>query len=223
MNDPDLERGLARSLERRAQRVSPRPNMEHLLSKLERRGSRQRRVLLGGVAAAFAIAGVIGYVAGQSDTSTESGVVVVNQGVPGAQPTGPAIEPENVDVATAEITQAFHDAFDGGTPDEVRRAAVQGSSMTEELRRETLASAQERGFTPAELNGISIEVLGTTFVDRTHAVVHFTLSIPDHGPVLVDQVAYAVFDSGRWQVSLRTACDLLSLSGLGQECPPRTP
>lgn len=223
MNDSELASGLARSLERRVERVSPRPNMEELLSKLERRASRQRRLLLGGLAAALALAGVVGFVAVRSDTPTESGVVVINEGVPGAEPAGPAIEPENVDAAVAAITQAFHDAFDGGTPDGVRRAAVQGGPLLETLRQETLASAEDRGFTREELAGISIEVLGTTFVDRTHAVVHFTLSIPDHGPVLVDQVAYGVFDSGRWQVSLRTACDLLSLSGLGRDCPPRAP
>ena len=223
MNDSELASGLTRSLERRVQRVSPRPDMEELLSKLEQRASRQRRFLVGGLAAALVLAGVVAFVAVQSDTPTESGVVVVNQGVPGAQPAGPAIEPANVDAAVAAITQAFHDAFDGGIPDDVRRAAVQGGPMLEALRRESLASAQDRGFTPEELAGISIEVLGTTFVDRTHAVVHFTLSLADHRPLLVDQIAYGVFDSGRWQVSLRTACDLLSLSGLGRECPPRAP
>ena len=125
----------------------------------------------------------------KSDTSTESGVVVVNQGVPGAQPTGPAIEPENVDAAIAAITQAFHDAFDGGTPDE--RPPRRGAGRLDDSRRSAgrrWRRPRNAASHPQQLTGISIEVLGTTFVDRTHAVVHFTLSIPDHGPVLVDQV-----------------------------------
>jgi len=126
----------------------------------------------------------------------------------------------NADTAIVAINQSFHDGFDGAAPDAVRQAAVQSGSRLEALRREALATAEGRGITSAELTGITIEVLDTSFVDRTHAVVHFTLTIPGRGPVLVDQVGYAVVDDGRWKVSLRTACDLLSLSGLGRPCPP---
>ena len=63
-------------------------------------------------------------------------------------------------------------------------------------------------------------MLDTAFIDASHAVVHFTLTIPGHGPILADRVGYAVLTDGRWKVALRTACDLLSLDGLGRTCPP---
>jgi len=166
------------------------------------------------------LASIAGYVAGHSNAPTETAVVALNDGVPDDTSGDAVIEPVNVDAAVAAITQAFHDAYDGGTPDAVRRAAIQGGSKLELLRREALASIELRGYTATELAETTIEILGTTFVDRTHAVVHFTFNIPGHGAVLVDQVGYAVFDNSRWQVSLRTACDLLSLSGLGRQCPP---
>ena len=83
-----------------------------------------------------------------------------------------------------------------------------------------MRTAHERGYTDEELSGKTIAVLNTHFVDPTHAVVHFTLSIPGRGAVLVDQAGYAVREDGRWKVALRTACDILSLSGLSQQCPP---
>jgi hypothetical protein len=49
--------------------------------------------------------------------------------------------------------------------------------------------------------------------------VTFTLTIPDHGAVITDRVGYAVFEDGRWKVALRTACDLVSLSGPSEQCP----
>lgn len=221
MREPDLERALAGSLHRRVRRIGPRPNLEALLARLEDRATRQRRLLLIGLVAVLVLGGIAGYVVGTGNARTETAIVALNDGVPDA-PSGDArIEPDDVDAAVAAITQAFRDAYDGATPDTIRRAAVQGAPELEGLRRDALASATLRGFTAEQLAGTTIEILGTTFVDRTHAVVHFTLTIPGLGPVLVDQVGYAVIDGGRWKVSLRTACDLLSLSGLGQPCPPR--
>jgi hypothetical protein len=60
----------------------------------------------------------------------------------------------------------------------------------------------------------------TSFIDETHAIVQFTLTVPGHGPILTDRVGYAVLDGGRWKVALRTVCDLLSLGGLGTQGPP---
>jgi hypothetical protein len=197
--------------------------MEQLLLQLERRATRQRHLLLGSLVAVLALGGIAGYLAGHSNAPTEHAVVALNEGVPADPPVNSAIEPENVDGAIAAITQAFHDAYDGGSPDAVRRAAVQHGRAIEVLRRDTLASAEARGYTAEQLAGTTIAVLDTSFVDETHAVVHFTLAIPGHGPVLVDQVGYAVVDETRWKVSLRTECDLLSLSGLGRTCPPATP
>ena len=50
--------------------------------------------------------------------------------------------------------------------------------------------------------------------------MQFSLTIPGHGEILRDRVGYAVLVDGRWKVALRTECDLLSLNGLGAQCPP---
>jgi hypothetical protein len=211
---------LAASLRRRAQRIDPRPNLEVLLARLDQRVTRHRRVLGAGLVAVLAVGGLVGYALGSSSAPETTAVVALNDGVPDAASNAPAIEPENVGAAVIAINQAFHDAFDGATPAATRLAATQNGAQLEALRREAVASAQRFGFSPVELTGITIEVSEPTFVDRTHAAVRFTLTVPGRGPVLVDQVGYAVVDAGRWKVSLRTACDLLSLSGLGRPCPP---
>lgn len=221
MREVDLQGALARSLHRRVRRIGPRPNLEALLARLEDRAARQRRLLIVGLVVVLVIGSVVGYAIGAGNTRTETAIVALNDGAPDAPPGDERIEPDDVDAAVAAITRAFHDAYDGVTPGPTRRAAMQGGPELEGLRRDALASAQLRGFTAEQLAGTTIEILGTTFVDRTHAVVHFTLTLPGIGPVLVDQVGYAVIDGARWKVSLRTACDLLSLSGLGQPCPPR--
>lgn len=220
MSDADTGNALARSLQRRTQRVDPRPSLETLLGRLDRRMTKQRRLLAAALVVFLAVGAVVGYAVGESSAPRTTAVVALNDGVPDPSAGIPAIEPENAPAAIAEIDQAFHDAFDGGTPVALRWAAVQSGSKLEGLRRAARATAESLGFTAAELDSILIETRDTSFVDRTHAVVRFTMSIPDRGPVLVDQVGYAVVDNGRWRVSLRTACDLLSLSGLGRPCPP---
>ena len=54
----------------------------------------------------------------------------------------------------------------------------------------------------------------------TTTMWQFSLTIPGHGEILRDRVGYAVLVDGRWKVALRTECDLLSLNGLGAQCPP---
>jgi hypothetical protein len=216
----DIGRSLSQSLGRRLQRVTPRPDLEQLLGRLDRRSSRQRNLLLSLLVAATAIAAVFAYTTLTSDSSSETAIVVPNDGVPDSAPSRIAIEPENVAAAQLAIGEAFHDAFDGATPAGTRRAATQRGGEIEDLRRQAIAIGVQHGYSEAQLAGTTITVLDVKFVDATHAAVHFTLTIPDHGAVLVDQVGYAVFDGGRWQVALRTACDLLSLSGLSQPCPP---
>jgi len=225
-DDARVAAALTSSLERRTRTVLARPDADQLLLRLEHRGASQRRRLVAGAVVVVALGAIAGYLVGSSKTATQpASVVALDDGAPGARPSDTSLptrdlEPRNVDAAIAAIDQAFHAAFDGGVPDAVRRAATQSGPLLDELRRETLALAQTRGFTSDELAGISIEVLETKFVDRTHGVVRFTLTIPGRGAVLTDQTGYAIFEAGRWRVSLRTACDLLSLSGLGRPCPP---
>jgi len=168
------------------------------------------------------IGGVAGYLIGSStdESATPSAVVALDDGVPAAPALNGHYVPANVDVARNDIANVFHEAFDGNVTDAVRAAAVQDGQTILPLNRESQRLAQRFGYTPEQLAGTTISVLDTSFIDDTHAVVHFSLAIPGHGMVLADRVGYAVLTNGRWQVALRTACDLLSLSGLGNQCPP---
>jgi hypothetical protein len=224
MNDDDLANSLGRSVDLRLRRVSPRPDMEDLLARVGRRASRQRRWLVGAIVAVLAAGGFAGYLIGQANEEAATPAVAAqSEGLPpaGASASSLAFEPADVDAARAAVAQAFDAAFAGRSSDGVRSAAVQDGSRLEALRRDVLANAHRYGYTTDQLAGTTIDVLGVSFIDETHAVVRFTVTIPDHGDVLVDRVGYAIFEGGRWRVALRTACDLLSLNGLRRQCPPQ--
>jgi hypothetical protein len=101
-----------------------------------------------------------------------------------------------------------------------RTAAIQQGASLESRRRQVLAFARARGYTTEQFAGTTIDVLDVQFIDEDHAVVRFTLTVPGHGPVMVDRVGYAVREDGTWRVALRTACDLMSLGGAAGPCPP---
>jgi hypothetical protein len=223
VKDPDVTDALAQSLERRVRHLDPRADTDELFARIEQRAARQRRLLLGGLAIALVLGAAGGFLVGRSDEpATPNAVVALSDGVPRHADNSSPIEPKNVATATAAVDQAFHEAYDGTTPQSVSRSAIQWGDRIDPLRKETVAAIETQGYTADQLVGTTIRLLETTFVDRTHAVVHFTLNIPGHGDVIVDRAGYAVFNNGRWQVSLRTACDLLSLGGLRQQCPPLT-
>jgi hypothetical protein len=218
MNDQDLERTLRVALARRLDRTFARPDIDKVFVRLQRREARRRR-LVGGVAVvAVVAAGVAGYAIGASDLSPPAQVVAAGDGAPSDLSDGTSA-PADAASATYAVVQAFQDGLAGGSLNERRNAAVQGGHDLEKLRAEALALAEARGFSREQLESTTIDVLDVRFVDRRHAVVHFTLSLPPIGPVIVDQVGYAVFDDGRWRVALRTVCDILSLGGVGRACP----
>jgi hypothetical protein len=222
VNDDDLGSSIGQSAEHRVRRVRPRPNVDELLARLERRAARQKHAWVIAVGAMLVVGGMLGYAIGRSgdDQTTATSIVALDDGTPGPDGNATAYEPANVDAAKAEIAGAFSDAFDGGVPEPVKSAAIQDGASLQTLTRRSLERAQEFGFTRAELAGTSISVRATSFIDETHAIVQFTLTVPGHGAILTDRVGYAVLDGGRWKVALRTVCDLLSLGGLGAQCPP---
>jgi hypothetical protein len=221
VNDDELTRSLADASVRRVHDIAPRPDVDELLTRIERRSNRQRSVLVASIATVLILGSFGGYLVGRStdDGPARRTVVALSDGLPASPPSGDNYEPANVDAATAEIAGAFHSAYDGGVAESVRASAIQDGPSIEALTKASRASAERFGYTPEQLAGASISVLDTSFIDDTHAVVHFTLTIPGHGPILADRAGYAVLADGRWRVALRTACDLLSLSGLGSQCP----
>jgi hypothetical protein len=222
VNDEDLTRSLRETAGNRVRNLDPRPDVDELMTRLERRSNRQRGILLAIVVPVLVIGGVAGYLLGSStdEGATPSAVVALDDGVPASPALNGHYVPVNVDAARNDIASAFHDAFDGNVTNAVRAGAVQDGQTIQFLNKESQRLAQRFGFTPEQLAGTTISVLDTSFIDDTHAVVHFTLAVPGHGVILAERVGYAVLTDGRWQVALRTACDLLSLSGLGRQCPP---
>ncbi|HEX4530344.1 MAG TPA: hypothetical protein VIA11_13155 [Acidimicrobiia bacterium] len=221
MNDDELGRHLGHSIERRVRSVTPRVHLEELLVRTQRRLSRQRRILVAAAVAVLLLGGLAGYLVGHADDDHRAAVnAALDDGAPRAASAAPGFEPANVEAANAEIEQAFHSAFDGGVDPRQRADAIQNAASIESLTQSATQNAARFGYTAEQLAGTTTSVLATRFIDSTHAIVQFSITIPGHGEILRDRVGYAVLVDGRWKVALRTECDLLSLDGLGAQCPP---
>ena len=223
MNDEELASSLERSVAHRVASIAPRPNAQELLSRLERRNTRQRRGLIAVGVVVLVVGGLGGYLIGHSDSGSPARptVAALGDGTPPSTAVDtPQVAPADPMAARAQIAQAFQDAFDGSASASAKDLALQNGPQLRQLRHDVLAYAEAHGYAATQVAGTTITVLDTSFIDETHAAVHFTLTIPGHGNVIVDKVGYAVFDSGRWRVALRTACDLFSLDGFIGPCPP---
>ena len=221
MNDDELGRYLAHSIERRVGSVTPHVDLEELLVRTQRRLSRQRRVLVAAAVAVLVIGVLAGYVVGHAGDEHGAAVnAALDDGAPRFASPAPRFEPANVGAAMAAIDQAFHSAFDGGVDPRQKADAIQNAAGIESLTQSARQNAIRFGYTAEQLAGATISVLATRFIDSTHAIVQFSLTIPGHGEILRDRVGYAVLVDGHWKVALRTECDLLSLNGLGAQCPP---
>ena len=223
MNDDELGRYLAHSIERRVGSVTPHVDLEELLVRTQRRLSRQRRVLVAAAVAVLVIGVLAGYVVGHAGDEHGAAVnAALDNGTPRFASPAPRFEPANMSAAMAAIDQASHSAFDGGVDLRQKADAIQNAAGIESLTQSAKArqNAIRFGYTAEQLAGATISVLATRFIDSTHAIVQFSLTIPGHGEILSYRVGYAVLVDGRWKVALRTECDLLSLNGLGAQCPP---
>ncbi len=222
MNDDELGRAIEASTSRRVRALRPRPDAEELFARVDVRATRQRRILVATVAVVLVVGVAAGFAIGRAgDTApTKEAIVALDDGTPPQPAARPQIEPADVEGARIAIEAAFHSAFAGGVPDAERDAATQDGDHLGVLVDEARARALKFGYTAEQLAGTTVSVQDVAFIDEAHAVVHFTLAIPGHGTILADRVGYAVHTDGRWKVALRTACDLLSLGGLGRTCPP---
>jgi len=217
---PGSSNALEQRMHATVRKLRPRTDPEALLASIERRHTRQRRAVFGAVALLLVGAVAAGFFVGRDTVGGGDRVIAVEDGTPSAAASDVAVEPADVEAARAAVIQAFEDAYTGTTPQALKDEAIQNSEQLAPLTQRVLSYAKRFGFTPEQLAGTTIDVSGVVFIDETHAAVRFTLSIPPRGPVMVDRIGYAVFTGGRWRVSMRTACDLLSLTGLGEQCPP---
>jgi len=222
MNYDETSDLLARSLQQRTGRINAEARPDDLFSRAEERNDRRRRIMVVAVIGTLTLGLSGGYVLGHetSDTTTQVSVAPLDDGRPSAGTPDAALLPADVPAAISQIGAAFHAAFDATTTSAARAAATQHGDDLAELWADTTRNAQRLGFTPEQLAGTTIFVKDTKFIDDTHAVVRFDLSIPDHGNVLADRAGYAVFVDGSWKVALRTVCDIVSLDGTTRTCPP---
>ena len=213
---------LKRSLEQRTRRVDPRPDVDELLRRLQVRASRRQHLALLAVAIVLVVGSVVGYLVGQSSTDgrTDSVSIAARNSPDVTSSADTPLQPENVPAAELAIGTAFHDGFDGAASESARIAATQGGRALVDLWNESAQLAGRFGYTPQQIAGTTIVVSNISFIDATHAIVRFTLTIPGHGDVLVDRIGYAVYVDGSWKISTRTACDILSLGGAIKDCPP---
>ena len=220
VNDEDLTRGISRAVADRMARLKPKPDVQKVLQRLERNATRNHGARWADSRCSRSSSP--GSWATRSGSAASRRPSRASESATASRPPrrAPPIDPEDSASRLPRSSKAFHDAYDGGSPHEQRNGAVQDGKRLESLRAEAIDLAVQRGFLAEQLARETIEVHDVSLVDRTHAIVRFTISIPPRGPLLVDQIGYAVQEGGRWKVSLRTACDLLSLGGLGKPCPP---
>ena len=150
MSDRDVEHALTRSIQRRVQRVSTRVDTDELFMRFERRHKHQARWVAAICLMLIAVAAGVGFLVGNRASENLSTVVAAADGVP-ADPHQSTSTPANVDAAVSEIIQAFHDAYDGGTPVRQRMAAVQEGAAIEPLRLQVRQYALARGYTETQL------------------------------------------------------------------------
>ena len=213
---------LKRSLDQRTRRVDPRPDVDELLRRVQARASRRQHLAMFAIVLVLVVGTAVGFLIGQSSTDGRSASVsIAARDSIGPTPNADTpLQPDDVGAAMSAIGTAFHDGFDGASPESARIAATQGGSQMVQLWHDSSEFAARFGYTAEQIAGTTIVVRDISFIDATHAIVRFTITIPGHGDVLVDRIGYAVFTDGRWKISSRTACDLVSLTGALKDCPP---
>jgi hypothetical protein len=220
LNGSDLGPALRESIERQTRGVRAQPDVDELLTRLDRRRRHRRAALAVVVVVALVFSAFLGYaLKGRVGTPATPHVDTFAGQGPAQPAPGVSFEPRDATAARAAVVQAFADALDGGVPTTRRDRATEDAVSLRRLRAEATAYAETHGYTRDQLSGTTVVVLGTTFVDNRHAIVRFSLAIPGHGTVLVDRVGYAVRNGDHWQVTVSTSCDLLSIAGLLQPCP----
>jgi hypothetical protein len=218
MNDEDLGTQLGRSIDARVGRAKPRSDFDDVLTQSAQL-QRQRRHRLVVVMSIVALAvGAVGFFVGSSlaDDGTTTAVVV-----PRASSEADVYEPADLAQAGVEISTAFRDVF-GPASEQAKIDAIQLGPELQPLLRRSVEIAKRFGYTQDQLARNVVTVSAPSFIDATHAIVHFSITIPDHGTIVKDRVGYAVIADGRWRVAARTVCDIVWPGTTSPACPARS-
>jgi hypothetical protein len=220
MNDEELGAQLGRSIEGRVTHAQPRLDIDDLLTRSDALRRKERRRLLAATAVVVIVVGAVGFAVGTSvtdDGGTPTAVVV-----PRASSEADVYEPADLAQAGLEISAAFRAVF-GQASEQVKIDSIQLGPELQPLLRRSAKIAQSFGYTEDQLARNTVTVSDPSFIDATHAIVQFSITIPDHGTTIKDRVGYAVKTGGRWQVSARTVCDIVWPGTTSPACPARPP
>jgi len=220
MNDEEFGAQLGRSIEARVSRAQPLADVDDLLTRGDELRRKQRRRHLAVTAVVVIAVGALGFAVGTTvgdDGGTTTAVIV-----PRASSEGDVYEPADLAQAGFEIANAFRAVF--GPASEQRKVdSIQLGPELQPLLRRSAKIAQSFGYTEDQLARNVVTVTDPSFIDATHAIVHFSITIPDHGTIVRDRLGYAVKTDGRWQVSARTVCDIVWPGTTSPACPARAP
>jgi hypothetical protein len=220
MRDDDFGAQLGRSIDARVRRLRPDKDLEDLLARSEQHRRRQRRrFAIGGTVALMVVAiGAFVVGAGTSDESGDTTAVVI----PKSSEVADLYAPADLARAGVEIATAYRNVFAPAT-DVAKVSSMQLGEELAPLLHRSAEIARRFGYTDDQLAGNVVTVSDPSFIDATHAIVKFSLTIPDHGTVVKDRVGYAVQTDGRWQVAARTVCDIVWPGTTSPACPARAP
>jgi hypothetical protein len=218
--DDDLGAQLGRNIEARVRRIRPADDVDDLLTKSTELRRRQRRRFAVGTTVLLIVVAVAAFSIGAatSDGGDETTAVVI--------PRTPAVAdvyaPADLAQAGLEISAAYREVF-GPANDAAKSGSMQLGRQLLPLLHRSSEIAQRFGYTEDQIQRNVVTISDPSFIDATHAIVKFSISIPDHGTVVKDRIGYAVQIDGRWQVAARTVCDIVWPGTTSPACPARTP
>jgi hypothetical protein len=217
MNDDELGVRLGQSIDARVGRARARTDVGDLLARSDQLRRRERRRWLVGGSLVAVVLAVLAFAVGTAVSDNGDTTAVV---IPKASPEADVYAPADLTRAANDIAQAYRQVF-GPADDQTKVAAIQlGPELLPTLRR-SAEIAQRFGYTKDQLSGNVVTVSEPSFIDATHAIVRFSIAIPDHGTPVKDRIGYAVQVNGRWLVAARTVCDIVWPGTTSPACPAR--
>jgi hypothetical protein len=142
------------------------------------------------------------------DQSSSQCVAPTTLPAPGAQ------QPADVAGATAGVTQAFTDVYNGADSDAVKDAAIDDLTGVDAVR-----SQLRSGPYADEAKGAIAHVTGVVFLSETTAAVSYDIDIAGYSS-FTGRLGEAVFTGGRWKVTRGTYCNDVAMAGLTCAPPP---
>src|SRR5215207_4172307 len=221
-SDDEFGARLGRSIGGRVRRLRTDNDLDELLTRSEELRRRQRRRFTIGTTIAVLIlaagAFAIGTATSEADPDGDTTAVVI----PRSPDVADVYAPAELARAGVEIANAYLVVF-GPAPDPAKVASIQLGSDILPLLHRSKEIAARFGYTEDQLAGNVVTVSSPSFIDATHAIVRFSITVPGHGTAVKDRIGYAVQTDGKWQVAARTVCDLVWPSGTWAACPARSP